>query len=138
MEFVDLSHLRGIPKRAIKKEIPLGKKRAVLEVSITQSHRFGWNTWGISVTTVRGCRYVCQGLYLLDQVPASLPRDDLFRWVGGNRFGVGPYHRWVRFKTTDAFLLRLTEAYEEIVAEVSGVVHHEDLHTDTSNSEYDY
>jgi hypothetical protein len=131
VETIDLSsHLRGSPKREFKKEVTLGKKTAQLEVSFTQST--GWNTCRISITTARGRRYFSH-FYQLNEVPTSLP-PDMFRWVGGNRFGCGPYHRWVRFRTTGAFLLRLTEAYEEIVSALYEV-RHEDLHGD--NQGYD-
>jgi hypothetical protein len=109
VETVDLSHLSGSLAREFKKELTLGKETSRLAVVLLPQ----FNESRVSVTYYDGAkRRGFWRTYKLKAVPASLTRG------------------LVRLGASDAYMRELQEAYEEILAQASGV-RHEDVHTDT-------
>ena len=111
LETVDLSHLFGSPAREFRKEIRLGREMGLLIVLFNPP-----DSCYISAKyhPYRGF----ERTFPLKEVPARITRG------------------LVRLGASDAYMRELQAADAAILAEGSGPVRHDQLHTDASEHEY--
>jgi hypothetical protein len=123
VETIDLSFLTGTPGREFRKECQVGEEKGSLRVDLFSELTEG-NMWEIRTDYYGPIRP-------RPALGAQFKRREFWRFYSLEKVPAGLSRALVRLGATDEYMLRLQAAYAEILAQVSGVVEHEDVHTDT-------